>query len=442
MKKSFLKILSVTALSAALMACSSTTDRQPQNSQSGMLASNSEWQIFEGDKRTYERVAKIVDMYANRIYKESDARGMAIIVIDNNQTLSRYYGETAPGNGQKPGPNSLIRIASVSKLMTSEILIKLEQDKKLAITDTLQQYSYNGVKVPDNNSGQAIRLYHLASHTSGLPREQPGGKWGRPVFIWPTQDNRWAWLKTGKLDATPGTEAAYSNLAYDLLADAMVKATGQSYPQLFSKYVTSPAKMTETTYTPSKAQCARLMEGTKPSPCHNTLAAAGSGGVYSTPADMQKWMQQFLSTDNNLRKATAAREQGIFFPREKLLDVKGMDVAGYADGIGLGWVYMKPKNGIPGIYQKTGGGGGFNTYMAMIPQQNIAVFVVMTRKESSKFSKLTAGVNDMVASLSSNHAYGKNWKGTADAINALANYTPTIKTGFIHLVTLFVTVSA
>ncbi len=59
--------------------------------------------------------------------------------------------------------------------MTSEILIKLEQDKKLLITDPLQQYAYHGVNVPDNASGQPIRLYHLASHTSGLPREQPGG---------------------------------------------------------------------------------------------------------------------------------------------------------------------------------------------------------------------------------------------------------------------------
>ncbi|EKT60685.1 D-alanyl-D-alanine-carboxypeptidase/endopeptidase AmpH [Providencia burhodogranariea] len=411
MKKSFLKILSVSALSFALAACSTTTEKQPkflQSNDSEYSTESSDWRVFEGDRRTYERVAKIVDLYANRIFNESDARGMAIIIIDNNQTMSRYYGETAPGNGKKPGPNSLIRIASVTKLMTSEILIKLEQDKKLLITDPLQQYSYQGVTVPDNNSGQPIRLYQLASHTSGLPREQPGGKWGRPVFIWPTQDNRWNWLRTGKLDSTPGTQASYSNLAYDLLADAMVKASGLSYPQLFSRYVTSPAKMTETTYTPNASQCARLMEGTKPSPCHNTLAAAGSGGVYSTPADMQKWMQEFLSTDKNLRKATAAREQGVYFPRGKLLDVKGMDVAGYADGLGLGWVYMKPRNGTPGIYQKTGGGGGFNTYMAMIPQQNIGVFVVMTRKDSSKFSKLTIGVNELVAALSANHAYGKH----------------------------------
>lgn len=411
MKKSFLKILSVSALSFALAACSTSTEKQPkflQGNGSEYSAESSDWRVFEGDRRTYERVAKIVDLYTNRIFNESDARGMAIIIIDNNQTMSRYYGETAPGNGKKPGPNSLIRIASVTKLMTSEILIKLEQDKKLLITDPLQQYSYQGVTVPDNNSGQPIRLYQLASHTSGLPREQPGGKWGRPVFIWPTQGNRWTWLRTGKLDSTPGTKASYSNLAYDLLADAMVKASGLSYPQLFSRYVTSPAKMTDTTYTPNASQCARLMEGTKPSPCHNTLAAAGSGGVYSTPADMQKWMQEFLSTDKNLRKATAAREQGVYFPRDKLLDVKGMDVAGYADGLGLGWVYMKPRNGTPGIYQKTGGGGGFNTYMAMIPQQNIGVFVVMTRKDSSKFSKLTIGVNELVAALSANHAYGKH----------------------------------
>lgn len=43
-----------------------------------------------------------------------------------------------------------------------------------------------------------------------------------------------------------------------------------------------------------------------------------------------------------------------------LTDIKGIDVAGLADGIG--WVYMNPRDGIPGIYQKTGG-SDFNTYI-------------------------------------------------------------------------------
>nr|MBA2817114.1 D-alanyl-D-alanine-carboxypeptidase/endopeptidase AmpH [Candidatus Pantoea persica] len=37
------------------------------------------------------------------------------------------------------------------------------------------------------------------------------------------------------------------------------------------------------------------------SPCHNTLAAIGSGGVYSTPEDMGRWMQQFLNSAVNPR---------------------------------------------------------------------------------------------------------------------------------------------
>ncbi|HGJ5875834.1 MAG TPA: serine hydrolase [Arsenophonus sp.] len=130
---------------------------------------------------------------------------MAIIVIDNNQIITRYYGETAQGSRKKPGPNSLIRIASLTKLITSEVMIKLEEDKKLSITDPLQNYSYYGSQIPVHNSKQPIRLYHLASHTSGLPREQPGGKIDRPVFVWPTQSNRWTWLKKAKIKCLPDT---------------------------------------------------------------------------------------------------------------------------------------------------------------------------------------------------------------------------------------------
>ena len=86
--------------------------------------------------------------------------------------------------------------------------------------------------------------------------------------------------------------AAYSNPAYDLLADALVKASVKLSSTL-QQYVTRPAGMANTTLTPTPEQCQRLLVGYKPSPCSDTIAAAGSGGVYSTPADMQRWMQGF-----------------------------------------------------------------------------------------------------------------------------------------------------
>ncbi|MFI0488722.1 MAG: D-alanyl-D-alanine-carboxypeptidase/endopeptidase AmpH [Yersinia sp. (in: enterobacteria)] len=347
--------------------------------------------------------SQVVDKYAKNIFYNSGAMGMALVVIDNNQVVNRSFGETKPGNNLRPRPDSLIRIASITKLMTSEVMVKLADDGTVKLTDPLKKYAPKGARVPSYNANQPITLLNLASHTSGLPREQPGGRQKRPVFTWPTKDNRWQWLKQANVTVPPGVKAAYSNLAYDLLADALSRASGKPYSRLLRDKITAPLGMKNTTLTPTTEQCNRLMVGVGSSRCQNTLAAAGSGGIYSTPEDMQRWMQQFLSSDNHARKKSAKREQTMYFQRRELTSLKGMDVAGQADALGLGWVYMAPHAELPGIMQKTGGGGGFITYMAMIPEKNIGVFVVVTRTQLTKFSNMSDGVNQLVAELAKNN---------------------------------------
>ncbi len=346
----------------------------------------------------------IVERYANHIFYGSGATGMALVVINGNQRLFYGMGETRPGNGIRPRADSVIRIASLTKLMTSEMLVKLLDKGTVKLNDPLSKYAPPGRHVPDWN-GQPIRLVNLATHTSALPREQPGGAPHRPVFVWPTREQRWSWLNKASIKHAPGSIAAYSNLAFDLLADALSRATGRPYPQLFEQYITRPLGMKDTTYTPSPDQCARLMiPGKSASPCNNTLAAIGSGGVYSTPDDMMRWMQQFLSTDIHTRSQQADRMQTMIYPREKLHRVIGMDVPGKADSLGLGWVFMAPKVGRPGIIQKTGGAGGFITYIAMVPEKNIGVFVAVSRSSLTRFTGMSNGVNDLVSELSGEKA--------------------------------------
>jgi D-alanyl-D-alanine-carboxypeptidase/D-alanyl-D-alanine-endopeptidase len=344
--------------------------------------------------------SEIADRYANHIYYGSGATGMAIVVIDGNQRVFRSFGETRPGNNVRPQLDSVIRIASLTKLMTSEMLVKMLDQGKIQINDPLSKYAPAGARVPTFN-GKPITLVNLATHTSALPREQPGGAAHRTVFTWPTRDQRWNWLATTSLKSAPGTIASYSNLAFDLLADALARAAGKPYPDLFEEQITRPLGMKDTTFTPSPDQCKRLMVAEKgASPCDNTLAAIGSGGVYSTPDDMMRWMQQFLSSDFHRRNTQADRMQTLIYQRTQLTKVIGMDVPGKADALGLGWVYMAPKNGRPGIVQKTGGGGGFITYMAMVPQSNVGVFVVITRSPLTRFVNMSDGVNDLVSELS------------------------------------------
>nr|WP_280523277.1 D-alanyl-D-alanine-carboxypeptidase/endopeptidase AmpH [Pantoea coffeiphila] len=346
--------------------------------------------------------SELVNRYADNIFYNTKASGMAIVAIDANQRIFASRGVVRPGSKQPPAKDSLIRIASLSKLMSSELMVKLAEEGRLKLDDPLSKYAPAGARVPTWN-GQPIRLINLATHTSGLPREQPGGKAMRPVFTWPTNSQRWAWLRTAQLKSAPGQVASYSNLAFDLLGDALAKAGGKPYPTLLQEKVTRPLGMKDTTFTPSPDQCARLIIPAKnPSPCNNSLAAIGSGGVYSTPDDMGRWMQQFLSSDVQARSSHVDRLQTMIYQRSQLTKVEGMDVPGRADALGMGWVYMAPREGRPGIIEKTGGGGGFITYMAMVPQYSVGVFIVVARSNETRFTPMSDGVNNLLTEMIGN----------------------------------------
>lgn len=348
---------------------------------------------------TARLASQVVDDHAEHIFYGSGAMGMALVVVDNNQQVFRSFGETKPGSDLRPREDSVVRIASLTKLITSEVLVKMAQQGKVSINDPLRKYAPAGARVPAYSGTNPITLLNLATHTSGLPREQPGGVAHRAVFTWPTKSDRWTWLSVAKLTVPPGARASYSNLAFDLLSDALSKAANQPYTQLLRDQITKPLGMIDTTLTPNASQCSRLMEGLRPSPCINTIAAAGSGGLYSTPADMGRWMRQFLGQ----RTTTADMAQKMYYKRSDLVSLKGMDVPGMADSLGMGWVTMAPTPLLPRIIQKTGGGGGFITYVAMVPQRGVGVFVVVTRSELTKFKNMSDGVNDLVADLVRNN---------------------------------------
>ncbi len=123
-----------------------------------------------------------------------------------------------PGNNQHPQLDSVIRIASLQQTDDQRDAGEAARPGVVKLNDPLSKYAPPGARVPDWQ-GKPITLVNLATHTSALPREQPGGAAHRPVFVWPTRQQRWNWLSTATLKTrVPGSQAAYSNLAFDLLA--------------------------------------------------------------------------------------------------------------------------------------------------------------------------------------------------------------------------------
>ena len=316
------------------------------------------------------------DALGNDIFLKSGSTGMVLVVVRDNQVFFRGYGETAPGSAQLPQQNSILRLCSLSKIFASDLLIKLAGDKLVRLDDPLQKFAPPKVKVPVKlPSKKPITLADLATHTSGLPREVGGAPKGTPHFTFPDYADRWRWLPKQILKTTPGTVALYSNVGFDLLGDALEKAAHKPYAKLLAERTTGPLGMHVTGFTPTPAQCERLLQGAHDEgPCTDTQSSAASAGVYSTATDMAVWLKYLLGTGAIAQDPAA---QAVYIQPENLVSVKGLDHAGAPTGIGLGWMHIAATDRSD-ITEKTGGGAGFLTYIALSQTHHTAIFIAAT----------------------------------------------------------------
>ncbi|WP_158794270.1 D-alanyl-D-alanine-carboxypeptidase/endopeptidase AmpH [Granulicella sp. L60] len=339
-----------------------------------------------------------IDALGSDLFLQSGSTGMVLVVVRDNQVFFHGYGETAPNSRQAPTQDSLLRLCSLTKIFTTDVLTKLVTDKTVRLDDPLQRFSSPHIVVPKHI--QPITLADLATHTSGLPRELGNAPPGSPHFTFPDYRTRWRWLPNQRLRSTPGTAALYSNVAFDFLSDALQAATHKQYAALLAERTLNPLHMQHTTFFPSAEQCSHLLLSTNDEgPCTVTEPTAGSSGLYSTAADMAIWLQYLLGTrgPGDLSQDPAA--QAIYILPSHLVSQKGLDHAGEPTGIGLGWIHILPVNSPSHIIEKTGGGGGFETYIAINHSQRTAIFLAATDGSVDTHLNLFNGANKLLLAV-------------------------------------------
>lgn len=316
------------------------------------------------------------------LFAQSGSTGMVLVVVRNNQVFFSGYGETAPGSGQLPTADSLLRLCSLTKIFTADVLVKLVNDKTVRLDDPLQRFAPPHAVVPKRV--QPITLADLATHTSGLPRELGNGPLGTPHFTFPNYRTRWRWLPSQHLRSTPGSAALYSNIGFDFLSDALQSAARKPYAALLAERTLNPLNMRQTTFFPNPAQCARLLiSADDKGPCTVTENTPGSSGLYSTSTDMAIWLKYLLGTGGLAKpdQKTVAQNpaaQAVYIVPSALTSEKGLDHAGTPTGIGLGWIHLLAPSDPSHIIQKTGGGAGFTTYIAINQSRHTAIFLAAT----------------------------------------------------------------
>jgi len=182
--------------------------------------------------------------------------GAAIAIIDSRQELHTYfYGQLSENNPSPPDENSLFEIGSMTKTFTATLLAGKVLEGEVSLDDPVQDYlPGEEVTIPDWE-GIPIRLRHLATHTSGLPRVaresgQPkpeGYDPNNPYGAYTTEHvydylNNWC-----TLEFEPGTGYSYSNTGAGLLGHVLGLEDGTSYNQLLSREILEPLGMLSTT---------------------------------------------------------------------------------------------------------------------------------------------------------------------------------------------------
>ncbi|MBY0378480.1 MAG: serine hydrolase, partial [Gammaproteobacteria bacterium] len=138
---------------------------------------------------------KTITSALTALFANSGAPGMVIAVVRGDILLIQGYGETQKGNHQQPDANSLLRVGSISKVLATDLMVKLAEEGKLKLSDPLQKYAPLRFKMPHSEDDAPITLLNLATHTSGLPRSVNATPPDQaPPFTWPDKSTRWDWL--------------------------------------------------------------------------------------------------------------------------------------------------------------------------------------------------------------------------------------------------------
>jgi D-alanyl-D-alanine-carboxypeptidase/D-alanyl-D-alanine-endopeptidase len=349
-------------------------------------------------------LSETVGFTGELLFLQSHVPALVIGAVHEGNTAVFGFGETSRGSGKAPDRYTMLRVGSLSKAYTGQVLASLVADGTVKLTDRLQDRTGWNVTIPHRN-GHHIRLIHLATHSSGLPREverEPGPP--DDPFSTLTPEAYAKALASDPLLFPPGVGALYSNFGFDVLSDALSHAARKPYDVLLKERILDPIGLKDTVLSLRAGDRARLLGGHdfdgKPLPDVRTpLIAAGASGVYSTPDDILRWLtwhlDRFASGDAEVRLL----DHAAYLQRDGLRPVSGLDESGSMDAISLGWIIMAPHGDRPLILQKSGALQGIFTYTAFAPSRGVGAFVAFNKFDFGVAKSMAGAVNHLLGEL-------------------------------------------
>ena len=317
-------------------------------------------------KRIDTQIDSRITNYIESIIPGERTPGIAVAVVQDGQvTYANGFGMADVEHNIPITTNTVFGLASVSKQFTALAIALLIESKDLSLDGDIHLYL---PEVPDFK--RPILVRHLLFHTSGIR------DWSSSLTLAGIKNENVFTKKTinrfiqsqRDLNFDPGTEYAYSNTNYFILAELLEKLNKAEFSDILDQKIFSPLGMRDTGVRNFHGQLiANIATGhsvndTELVRVNDGSDTHGDSQIYSTVADLAKWVINFQT-------------QGVY--SDTIFDL--VNSQGHLDTGGLiSYGFGNQVESYKGHRAITHGGSccGYNTQIIRFPRANLGIVVL------------------------------------------------------------------
>ena len=314
------------------------------------------------DKQEFRNYYRQLSSFFDSTLLKQGFNGGILVAKNGSVIYEKYVGSIDLRKKDTLTDTTALHIASTSKTFTSIAILRLVDENKLSLNDTLDKFF-------PNFPYPGITVKMLLSHRSGLPNYLyfiSNSKWDKKKYA--TNEDMLNMMYTEKPNKTfsPDKRFSYCNTNYVLLAMIIEKVTGKTFPEYMQYKYFGPLQMTHSYVFTLKD----TLTSTPSFLYNNTYwefdcldATYGDKNIYTTPQDLLKW-DQALYTDQIIKKETM---DSAFAPHS----LERPSIHNY----GLGWRLQLLPNGKKVVYH-FGKWHGFNAAFARLIDEKATIIIL------------------------------------------------------------------
>lgn len=259
-----------------------------------------------------QNIHQKIDSILKVTHQKNPNISISLGLVKDNQLYFKAYGNLSRISNQKVDENSLFEIASITKIITANLIAQAQLEQKLKITDFIDDYLPNAYQL-NKNLQQKIKISDLASHQSGLPdidfRSLIMANSQQPTDA--VNQETLSKIINNCNELIDFGNYRYSTIGYILLGQILETVYKKTYPEILNENLIQPLKLTSTYSTDfnvdNKVQGYNSEGGTQE--LFNWGITGPAGLVKSNTLNMVTYLKIVLNQKSRLGKAAILCEK-------------------------------------------------------------------------------------------------------------------------------------